>query len=62
MLMYWKYSNSINIVMVAFTHGVALPMLFPIALFGLINNYFTERILLAYYYKQPPMLDNRINN
>ena len=48
--------------MVAFTHGVALPMLFPVALFGLVNNYFTERILLAYYYRQPPMLDNRINN
>ena len=62
MMMYFKYSNAMNIVFVTLTHGVALPILFPIGLFGLCNNFFTERILLAYYYRQPPLLDNRLNN
>jgi len=62
MLMYFKYSNVMNIAFVTLTHGVAMPILFPIALFGICNNYLTEKILLAYYYRQPPMFDNRMNN
>jgi len=62
MLMYFKYSNVMNITLVTLTHGVAMPMLFPIGLFAICNNYVTEKLLLAYYYRQPPMLDNRMNN
>jgi len=54
--MFFRYASVINIVFVAMTHGVALPILYPLALFGLANNYFTERILLAYYYRKPPLL------
>ena len=43
------------------THCVALPILCPITFFGLLNNFITERILLARYYKQPPLYDNRLN-
>lgn len=60
--MYFKYSNVLNLTFVAMTHGMALPILFPITLFGLINNFFVERTLLAYYYKQPPMFDNTLND
>ena len=34
-----------------------IPLLFPIALFGIVNMYVNERLLLAYYYKQPPIYD-----
>ena len=34
-----------------------MPILFVICLFGLINMYFNERLLLAYHYKQPPAYD-----
>jgi hypothetical protein len=61
MLMHFKYSNVLNIALVCLTHGIAMPLLFPIGLLGIANNYFTERILLAYYYRQPPMIDNRMN-
>ena len=61
-LMFFKYSNVINLVYSAFTHGIALPILWPICLFGIFNNYFCERCLLAYYYRQPPMYDNRLND
>ena len=50
------------LVFLAFTHGIAFPILFPIAVFGLINNYFVERVCLAYYYKQPPLQDNKLNH
>ena len=59
--MYIKYSNIMNLVFVAFTHGLYFPLLWPIATFGLINSYVVERLCLAYYYKQPPMLDNKLN-
>lgn len=47
---------------VAFTHGLALPLLFPITLFGIINIYLCERVLFAYFYRQPPMFDNLLND
>ena len=59
--MYFKYSNVMVITFCAFTHGIAFPVLWPIALFGLLNNYFVERICLAYYYRKPPLLDNKLN-
>ena len=61
MLMYFKYSNVMNLVFAAFTHGVALPILFPIACFGILNNFISERVLLAYYYRAPPMFDDELN-
>lgn len=59
--LHFKYSNFMNIVFIAFTNGITFPVLWPIALVGLINNYFVERVLLAYYYKLPPVLDNIID-
>ena len=34
-----------------------MPILFVYCLFGLFNMYCNERLLLAYYYKQPPAYD-----
>ena len=50
-----------NMIYVTFTHGLAFPVLFPIALFGIFNMYLLERLLMAYYYRQPPMLDGRLD-
>ena len=38
-----RYASVLNQVFVAFTYGLALPLLFPICLIGLINMYITER-------------------
>lgn len=51
-----------NIVFVTLMYGVGLPLLFPIALLSFFILYCNERILLAYWYKQPPSLDERMNN
>jgi hypothetical protein len=58
---HFRYSIIINLIFVTFTHGVALPILFPIALFTLFNFYVTERYLFAYFYKKPPLFDNEMN-
>lgn len=58
---WFRYSAMLNFVFVTFTHGIAMPLLFPIGAFGMFNQYFFERILLARYYKQPPLFDERLN-
>ena len=45
-----RYASIMNLVFVSFFHGISLPILFPITLFGLINFYVTEKLLFAYYY------------
>lgn len=45
----------------SFTYGLFIPVLFPIALVGIFNMYVVERLSLAYYYRQPPMFDERLN-
>ena len=49
-------------VFVAFTHGIALPILFPIASFAFFNHYVVEKTQFAWFYKQPPLLDNTLND
>ena len=40
---------------VTFLFGSGLPILFPIGLLSLIGLYLTERLMMAYSYKRPPM-------
>ena len=42
-------------------YGVFLPILIPIAGFGIFNLYAVERISLAYYARQPPLYDEKLN-
>ena len=37
-------------------------MLFPIALFGIFNIYVIERLQFAYFYREPPTFDNKLND
>lgn len=59
--LHYRYSAILNQIWVAMTHGLALPMLFPICLFGIFNIYFVEKMLFAWFYKQPPLFDNKLN-
>ena len=42
-------------------YGLALPLLFPIALLAFAVLYVTERLTITYYYKKPPMYDEKMN-
>lgn len=58
MELHYKYAHMMAIIYITFTHGLGLPILFPITFVSLFNQYTTEKLLLIYYYKQPPMMDN----
>ena len=50
-----------SFIWITFTHGLAQPVLFPIAFFALVILYVKEKICYIYLYKQPPMMNNDIN-
>lgn len=60
-VVHFRYSSILNMVFVTFTHGLAIPLLFPITLVGVTNIYICERISFAYLYRRPPMFDNFLN-
>jgi hypothetical protein len=41
--------------------GAGIPLLFPIALLSFIVIYILERILVAYYYRAPSMMDDKLS-
>ena len=59
--MHFKYSNILVQVFVSFAYGLFLPLLFPIAMIGIFNMYVVERLSLAYYFRQPPVYDGKLN-
>lgn len=42
--------------------GPGLPILYPTFLLALIIQWLVERLCMAYYYKQPPMYDEKLSN
>ena len=50
------------IVWVTFLFAPGLPILFPIALIGIIIQLVTNKVALAYYVKRPPVYDSYLNN
>ena len=56
-LIHFKYSSVLVQVYMSFMYGMFVPILFPIAAFGIANMYITEKIALTYIYRSPPMYD-----
>jgi hypothetical protein len=42
--------------------GPGIPILYPTFLLAITIQYTTERLQMAYYYKQPPMYDDKLSN
>ena len=40
--------------------GTALPILYPLALLQYLMLYVTERLLVFYFYRQPPSFDEKL--
>mmetsp|Transcript_1031 Transcript_1031/g.1315 ORF Transcript_1031/g.1315 Transcript_1031/m.1315 type:complete len:202 (+) Transcript_1031:1713-2318(+) len=59
--MHFKYSMIMVVTFVTFMYGLAIPMLFPLAVFTYLNQYICERLTLAYFYQQPPSYDDKLN-
>ena len=59
-IVHYKFSQVLNISFVTMMYGLGLPMLFPIAFFSLFVIYCTERYQLAYTYRMPPVMDDKM--
>lgn len=59
-IIHFKFANVLNVVYVTLMYGVGLPALFPVAAINLLNQYVAERIIVAYYMKLPPSMDNKL--
>ena len=58
---YYQYAFIIIIVWVTFLFGPVIPIVFIIGLIALIFLYITDRLLIAYSYRAPPIYDSRLN-
>jgi len=59
-LMHFKYSSILTQVYISFMFGLFIPVLFPIAALGIANMYIVEKAGLLYYYRKPPMYDDKL--
>ena len=59
---HYIYSRILNIVFITFMFGIAIPLLFPIALLSLVVLYIVERLALVYYYREPPAYDIKLSD
>lgn len=59
-LMHFKYSSILTQIYISFTYGLFIPILFPIAALGILNMYIVEKFALLYYYRKPPMYDDKL--
>ena len=60
--MHYKYSAILNIVFVTLMYGIGIPILFPIAVVALVILYVSEKYMLYYSYRQPPVYDIRLSD
>ena len=58
----YRYSMIVSMTFVTFTHGCALPILFPICWLGITILYILEALLIAHFYRQPPIYDKLLND
>ena len=60
--LYIKIANLIMMNYVAFLYGPGMPIFFILAFAYLFLHYSVERLSMAYFYRKPPMYDNKLNN
>jgi len=58
--LHFKYSAILNITFVTLMYGIGLPILFPLAIVAYAIFWHLERYGIAYTYKMPPVLDDKI--
>lgn len=59
-IVHFKFANVLNVYFVTLMYGVGLPILFPLAALNFLNQWWTERVIVTYWMKMPPSLDNKL--
>jgi len=60
--MSYRYSAILVCTWIVFMYGVAMPIMFLIGAITMFNYYICDRLLLAYYYRRPPIYDDKLNH
>jgi hypothetical protein len=59
--MSYRYSAILVATWICMMYGVALPIMFPIGSITMFNYYIVDRLLIAYYFRRPPIYDDKLN-
>lgn len=59
---HYKYGTMLNVVYVTMMYGLGMPVLFPVAVVTLLIIYCTEKAMVYYSCRLPPMYDEKLNN
>ena len=59
-LIHFRYSILFNICFVCMVYGIGIPLLFPIGCLSYVILWCVERFLVAYLFKLPPALDDKL--
>lgn len=59
-VIHFKMAGILNVIYLCCMYGVGMPILFPIGAFTFINTYISERIVVSYFMRQPPALDDKL--
>lgn len=60
-LIYSQNAFALVLIFTTFLYGVLMPILFFVCMIGLINMYIVDNIALTYFYRKPPMYDDKLN-
>lgn len=59
--MSYRYSAILVCTWIVMMYGIALPIMFPIGAITMFNYYVVDRLLIAYYFRRPPIYDDKLN-
>jgi hypothetical protein len=59
-LIHYRYSSILLLVSVSLLYGGAMPLLYPISALGFLVLHIQERLLVCYYYREPPSFDEKL--
>lgn len=59
-LIHYRYAAILLQIAVAFSYGCAMPPLYLIACLAFVILYINERLLVCYYYREPPAFDEKM--
>lgn len=57
---YYQTSKTITTVIICLLFGGSMPMLYLIGIIALLIQYLSDRLILAYFYRLPPMYTDRL--
>jgi hypothetical protein len=60
-VIHFRYSGLLNVAYITMLYGLGMPILFVIAALKYFNSYVSERIVVSYFAKQPPTINDSMS-